>query len=1098
VVEEAGLSRFIAIVLVVLAALGAPLSAGAAAGVGSYSTGPVVGSAPGAPMQAPAGWGRAGATLVYGHYRYLAYSNNDNRVSMLIVAYDRAGGIVGQWEKGGARYNHLGTVTVNAATKTVTWTGQGSVSATWSELQVYPTPTVTAPSGPMPVPAGWGRGGSMLSWGGYRYMAFSNNDNRVSMLVVAYDALGNIVAQWEKGGARYNHLGSVIVNSTARTITWTGQGSVSGTWEELFLYSTDVTAPVLSLPGTQTREATGPSGAAVTFSATATDAGDGPTAVTCSPVSGATFGITTTNVGCSATDISGNTATGSFAVVVQDTTPPTFSNVPANVVAEATGPSGRAVTYTAPTASDLVSGARPVTCSPSSGATFGITTTTVTCSASDTRGNSASRTFTVKVQDTTPPTLSGAATTSPNANGWYRGDVTIDWTAADSGSGIAVQPADSVIAGEGSNLSASKTVSDVSGNIRTATVSGIKIDRTAPVTGFSAPTGWSTQGVTVQLSATDSLSGVAATYYSVNGGPSQAGSQIPLSADGIYAIAFASVDLAGNVEATQSIQVKIDATDPTITHTLSPLPNGASWNNVDVTVTFTCDDNLSGIATCTSPVLVSAEGLAQTVTGTAADVAGNSATDTATVNLDKSAPSISASRAPDANAYGWNNTDVTVSFTCNDQLGLSGIAFCPGSVTLSAEAAGQLATGAALDAAGNVASATLSDVNVDKTAPTLSGQATTAPNGSGWYRGDVTVDWTGADALSGLVAEPADTVIADEGDSLSTGATVVDKAGNSTSATVSGIKIDRTAPTTTATAPSEWRNGSVTVTLAATDALSGVAATRFAVNGGAEQTGTEVLLTAEGVHTVSYWSVDVADNAEAAKSVTVRIDLTNPGITSSLSTAANADGWHNADVTVTFDCTDALSGVATCTGSQAVTAEGANQVVDGTAVDAAGNSASASVTINLDETLPTVTYTGNAGSYTVDQTITINCAAADALSGVRSTTCADVSGPAHTFLVGTNSYSATATDKAGNVGSGATTFTVVVTGASLATAIDQLVTDSGIADSLGGQAEGIASASNASSKAGKLQAFENHVNAQRGKKIDPATADLLIKLGKQL
>ena len=63
---------------------------------------------------------------------------------------------------------------------------------------------------------------------------------------------------------------------------------------------------------------------------------------------------------------------------------------------------------------------------------------------------------------------------------------------------------------------------------------------------------------------------------------------------------------------------------------------------------------------------------------------------------------------------------------------------CPASVTLR-EGANQAASGTAIDAAGNSATGGVSGVNVDKTAPVLSGSATTSPNGNGWYRGDVVV-----------------------------------------------------------------------------------------------------------------------------------------------------------------------------------------------------------------------------------------------------------------------------------------------------------------------------------------------------------------------
>jgi hypothetical protein len=72
----------------------------------------------------------------------------------------------------------------------------------------------------------------------------------------------------------------------------------------------------------------------------------------------------------------------------------------------------------------------------------------------------------------------------------------------------------------------------------------------------------------------------------------------------------------------------------------------------------------------------------------------------------------------------------------------------------------------------------------------------------------------------------------------------------------------------------------------------------------------------------------------------------------------------------------------------------------------------------------------------VADTVNITCSATDALSGVASTTCVTINGPAYGFTLGANTFSATATDLAGNTGSGTTQFTVVVTGAGIC----QLVT----------------------------------------------------------
>jgi hypothetical protein len=96
----------------------------------------------------------------------------------------------------------------------------------------------------------------------------------------------------------------------------------------------------------------------------------------------------------------------------------------------------------------------------------------------------------------------------------------------------------------------------------------------------------------------------------------------------------------------------------------------------------------------------------------------------------------------------------------------------------------------------------------------------------------------------------------------------------------------------------------------------------------------------------------------------------------------------------------------------------------------------------VDAEPPTVVYSGNAGTYTVDQPVEILCRASDALTGVVATTCRDVVGPAYGFGLGSHTVSATATDRAGNVGSGSTTFTVQVTVASLCRLTEQFVESS--------------------------------------------------------
>jgi hypothetical protein len=82
-------------------------------------------------------------------------------------------------------------------------------------------------------------------------------------------------------------------------------------------------------------------------------------------------------------------------------TPPVVT-VPANITTAATSASGAVVTYTA-TANDAQDGPLPPTCSPSSGSTFPVGTTTVTCTATDSGGLTGTATFTVTVTPYVPP-----------------------------------------------------------------------------------------------------------------------------------------------------------------------------------------------------------------------------------------------------------------------------------------------------------------------------------------------------------------------------------------------------------------------------------------------------------------------------------------------------------------------------------------------------------------------------------------------------------------------------------------------------------------------------------------------------------------------
>jgi hypothetical protein len=157
---------------------------------------------------------------------------------------------------------------------------------------------------------------------------------------------------------------------------------------------------------------------------------------------------------------------------------------------------------------------------------------------------------------------------------------------------------------------------------------------------------------------------------------------------------------------------------------------------------------------------------------------------------------------------------------------------------------------------------------------------------------------------------------------------------------------------------------------------------------------------------------------------------------------ANGTGWYRGVVRVRFTCSDALSGVAACPADQVLTGDGAGQSASGSVLDLAGNAASATVTgISIDSTPPQIAFGSHPASYTVDQNVSISCTPSDALSGLASSTCQNVFAPASSFVVGLNTLSASATDKAGNAASASTTFTVKVTPTSLCAVTGRFLID---------------------------------------------------------
>ncbi len=134
---------------------------------------------------------------------------------------------------------------------------------------------------------------------------------------------------------------------------------------------------------------------------------------------------------------------------------------------------------------------------------------------------------------------------------------------------------------------------DVAGRVETAKTINVGIDRTAPHTTTDAYQSWNSYGDYFAFYSSDTMSGVASTWYRVNGGPAQQvtlGQDQLVSAEGDNLIEFWSYDAVGNREATQTAHIRVDTGGPTVS---SNIPD--TWPAEGFTVEIYAEDSGSGV-----------------------------------------------------------------------------------------------------------------------------------------------------------------------------------------------------------------------------------------------------------------------------------------------------------------------------------------------------------------------------------------------------------------------------------------------------------------------------------------------------------------------
>lgn len=310
-----------------------------------------------------------------------------------------------------------------------------------------------------------------------------------------------------------------------------------------------------------------------------------------------------------------------------------------------------------------------------------------------------------------------------------------------------------------------------------------------------------------------------------------------------------------------------------------------------------------------------------------------------------------------------------------------------------------------------------------------------------------------------------------------------------------------------------WYRSNLTLSLSASDnppsCGSGVAATEYTLGGTADRYVAPITVITEGTTPFLYGSTDVDGNGELTVPALLKIDKTAPAIEAKATTSANGYGWYGHDVTVHFIASDALSGIDTVTPDATLSSEGAGQSATGTALDLAGNSASATLSgLNIDKTPPTLDVTSPpAAIYPNTASVVLAWNASDAMSGIAVQTGLVDGEPVPNggtvalvlFTPGPHAAYVEVVDKADHVAQASVRFEVTVDLAGLLAAHGRVcdldwINKYGICASL----EAKLTAAQASwergdfgAAANQLEAYLHELDAQWNKAINPRAYDLL-------
>ena len=451
----------------------------------------------------------------------------------------------------------------------------------------------------------------------------------------------------------------------------------------------DTTGPVITPNVTGTLGSNGWYTSDVGVSWTVTDAESDITSSTgCSAtsVTADTSGVTFT---CSASSLGGSSTRS--VTITRDATPPTLAPTASPSSVEA----GGVITATA-NAADATSGLASSDCDTPDTSAAG--ERSVTCTATDRAGNTASATARYSVTDTTGPEITPVVTGTQGTGGWYTSDVTVGWDVSDAQSAIATSTGcdATVVVADTSGVTFTCQAASAGGtSIRSVTIAR---DATPPTLAPTATpsTVFAGRTVTVAANAADALSGLASS-----------GCDTPSTATaGTLSATCTATDRAGNTATAPARYTVIDRSRPTVTPVVTGPLGANGWYTGDVTVAWTVTDPESGITSstgCDTTVVTtdSRDWRGTTFTCTAVSGGGRVSAQV-TVRRDAAAPTLSPRTVPGQPVVGRRGAMFATASDALSGLATSG---CTGFST--ATLGSRSATCTATDRAGNTATLTV-------------------------------------------------------------------------------------------------------------------------------------------------------------------------------------------------------------------------------------------------------------------------------------------------------------------------------------------------------------------------------------------------------